>query len=360
MMSFLPLFVSCLLATLVTPFVIHVYKKLNLLEDPTKSKHPKVVHDRPLPRGGGIVIFIAVFFASLFFIPIDKHMVGILLGAFFLMLVGIWDDIANPHPLARLATQILAALIAIGSGIGIAYVTNPFGGIIHLSQPQIVFSLFGSLHTIWILSDLLALVWIVWCMNIVNFSKGLDGQMPGYVTISAFVIALLSLRFNSDPSQIAVTNLSLIVSGAFLGFLFFNFYPQKIMSGFGASTQAGFFLALLAMLSGGKLATAILVLAIPMIDAGFVIGSRILAKKSPFMGDRTHLHHKLMDLGWGKRRIAIFYWLCAAVLGALALQLNSEQKLFTIVASAVILTGFLLWFRFFFTRVFGKSARDSG
>lgn len=358
-MNVLPFIISLLIALISTPLVILIYTKFHLLEDPTKNPHPKVVHDRPLPRGGGIVIFTAVCIATLLFLPVDKHVVGILTGSLFLMLIGIWDDIANPHPLARLAAQIIAALIVIGSGIGIAYVTNPLGGVILLNQPQIAFHLFGNLHTIWILSDLLALIWIVWCMNIINFSKGLDGQMPGYVTISAFVIALLSLRFGSDPSQAAVTALSLIVSGAFLGFLVFNMYPQKIMSGFGASTQAGFFLAVLSMLSGAKLATAILVLAVPMVDAGFVIVSRILRKKSPFMGDRTHLHHKLMDLGWGKRRIALFYWVVAAILGYCALQLNSEQKLFTIVGTTALTLGFLIWFRFFFTQ-FGKSARDSG
>src|SRR5258708_8577053 len=180
----LPFLIACITALCTTPLVIYIYTKFHLLEDPKKNPHPKVVHDRPLPRGGGIVIFTAVLIATLFFLPVDKHIIGILGGALFLMLIGIWDDIANPHPLARLAAQIVAALIVIGSGIGIAYITNPFGGVILLNQPQIAFTLFGSLHTIWIFSDLLALVWIVWCMNIVNFSKGLDGQMPGYVTIS--------------------------------------------------------------------------------------------------------------------------------------------------------------------------------
>lgn len=359
MTFWLPFLVSTLIATLITPVVIFFYKKKGWVEDPTKLKHPKVVHKYPVPRGGGIVIYFAVLIASLLFIPLDKHMLGILSGGFLLMLLGFWDDLADLQPKLRLLVQILAALIAIASGIGIAYITSPLGGILHLDQPQIVFSLLGRTHTIWVLSDILALLWIVWCMNIVNFSKGLDGQMPGYVVISSLVITVLSLRFSTDPSQLAVTNLGLVVAGAFLGFLFYNFYPQKIMAGFGASTQAGFFLAILAILSGGKLATAILVLAVPMIDAGFVIFNRILERRSPFLGDRSHLHHKLMDLGWGKRRIAIFYWACAAILGVLALQLKTPQKLFTIVAATAGLLGFLLWFRYFFTQ-FGNSDRDNG
>lgn len=359
MINFWPLLIATLIATLVTPIVIAVYRKLGLVDDPSKMHHPKVVHKYPVPRGGGIVIFAAIALTTLFFLPIDKHLIGILGGSLFLMLVGIWDDVADPSPILRLIAQIVAALFVIGSGIGIAYITNPFGGTIMLDQPQINFVFAGFPHSIWIVSDILALIWIVWCMNIVNFSKGLDGQMPGYVVISSFVIALLSLRFSSDPSQLSVTALSLIVAGAFLGFLFFNFYPQKIMAGFGASTQAGFFLSVLAMLSGAKLATAILVLAVPMIDAGFVIFDRLARKKSPLMGDRSHLHHKLMDLGWGKRRIAIFYWICAAILGFLALQLNSEQKMFTIVAVTAVTIGFLIWFRYFFTQ-FANSDQGNG
>ncbi len=359
MSTLIPFLIAAVIAIIATPIVILFYRKMGWMDDPKKLSHPKVVHKYPVPRGGGIVIFLAVTISALLFLEIDKHLLGILGGALVLMVLGFIDDISDLKPLPRLGVQILAALIAIGSGIGIAYVTNPLGGIIPLSQPQIAFTLFGAVHTIWILSDLLALIWIVWCMNIVNFSKGLDGQMPGYVVISSVVIALLSLRFTSDPSQLAVTNLSMIVGGAYLGFLFFNFYPQKIMAGFGASTQAGFFLAILAILSGAKLATAILVLAVPMIDAGFVIVGRLLNRRSPFMGDRTHLHHKLMDLGWGKRKIAIFYWLCTAILGFLALQLNSGQKVFTIVAATSALLGFLIWFRFFFMQ-FGKSGRDSG
>lgn len=359
MIPILPLVVAILITSLIIPVVIAVYRHFKILDDPSKNHHPKVVHTRPLPRGAGIAIMLAVLICVLIFVPIDKHILGILIGGLFLMLVGIWDDVANPPPLYRLLAQFGAALVPIASGIGIAYVTNPLGGIIQLNQPQLAFTLFGSLHTIWIVSDILALIWIVWCMNIINFSKGLDGQMPGYVAIAAFCLALLSLRFSSDPSQLPVTILSLIVCGAYIGFLFFNFYPQKIMSGFGASTLAGFFLSILAILSGGKLATAILVLALPMIDALLVILTRLREGKSPFMGDRGHLHHKLMDMGWGKRRIAVFYWICAAILGVVALQLNSEQKLFTIVLVGTVSIGFILWLRFFSTQL-KNSAPDNG
>lgn len=359
MIMLVSLIISCLIALIVSPLVIRWYRKNKWLDDPKTNLHPKVVHTVAVPRGGGIPVFVSVAVASLLFIPLDKRMIGILAGALLLTIMGIWDDIKNPSPLIRLGIQMVTALLPIAAGIGIAYVTNPFGGVILLNHPQIPITLFGSPHVIWLLSDIIGFIWIIWCMNIVNFSKGLDGQMPGYVAISAIVIGLLSLKFSQDPSQLPVTLLSFIVAGAYLGFLVFNIYPQKMMSGFGASTLAGFFLSVLAMMSGAKLATAILVLSVPMIDAFFVILGRLRKRKSPFMGDRSHLHHKLLDAGWGKRRVAAFYWATAAILGLIALQLNSEQKLFTISVVFVLLAGLILWSRFFFTQ-FVKPGRVSG
>ena len=118
-----------------------------------------------------------------------------------------------------------------------------------------------------------------------------------------------------------------------------EFLPAKIMPGYGGGILAGYFLAVLAILSGAKVATAILVLGVPMIDAIYSILRRIMAGKSPVWGDRGHLHHKLMDLGWGKRRIAIAYWLFSGILGWVALQLNSQGKMYTILVLGILIGG---------------------
>jgi UDP-GlcNAc:undecaprenyl-phosphate GlcNAc-1-phosphate transferase len=181
-------------------------------------------------------------------------------------------------------------------------------------------------------------------MNMVNWSKGVDGQMPGFVGISAIVLGLLSFRFTMiDLQQWIVATLAFITAGAYLGFLPFNFYPQKIMPGYGGGALAGFMLSVLAIASGGKVATALLVLGIPFLDAGYTILRRLLQKRSPFWGDRGHLHHKLLDLGWGKRRIALFYWLLSVILGLIALNLTSRAKIFVIIFMALALGGILLW-----------------
>jgi UDP-GlcNAc:undecaprenyl-phosphate GlcNAc-1-phosphate transferase len=328
-----------------TPAVIWFYKKMDWLDDPKKQKHPKVVHKYPVPRGGGLAIFGGILLSTWWFLPIDKHLVGILLGGGILTIVGVWDDVKNLNPYWRLLLGLLAAGIVIGAGIGVPYISNPFktGAVIHLTQPQIPIYLLGKLRTIWIWADLMALIWIVGAMNFVNWSKGLDGQLPGIVVVAATVIGVLSLRFVDDVTQWPVIVLAFILAGAYLGFLPWNFYPQKIMPGYGGGVLAGYFLAVLAILSGAKMATAILVLGVPMMDAVYTIIRRIAAGKSPVWGDRGHLHHKLMDLGWGKRRIAVFYWLVSAMLGLIALQLNSRLKLYTMVLLGVVIGGVLLW-----------------
>ena len=157
------------------------------------------------------------------------------------------------------------------------------------------------------LADIIGVIWLAAMMNMVSWSKGLDGQLPGFVGITAFFLGLLAHRFTAhDISAQSVMVLSFIVAGAYIGFMPFNFYPQKIMPGYGGGSLAGFLLGILSILSFGKVGTAILILAIPLIDANYTIIRRIAAGNSPFKGDRGHFHHRLMDIGWGRRRIAIF------------------------------------------------------
>lgn len=342
MWSFL---LSFLIALIVTPLIIYFYRKNQWLDDPKKDKHVKKTHSQAVPRGGGVVIFLATFLSSAIILSFDKYLFAIFLGATLLTIVGIIDDILDISPYVRLITGLVASLIVVGAGIGIAYVSNPFGvGVIHLNQPQIHFNFLGQGHSIWILSSLFAIFFILWNMNIINWAKGIDGQLPGFVSVSCLFIAILSNKFADNPTQFNVANLALIVSGAFAGFLAWNFYPQKIMPGYGAGSLAGYFLSILAILSGAKVATTLMVLAIPTADGIFTIARRIIAGKSPFWGDRGHLHHKLMDnYGWGKRRIAIFYILSSAALGLLSLYLSTTGKIATILTTTLIVFSFLIY-----------------
>jgi UDP-GlcNAc:undecaprenyl-phosphate GlcNAc-1-phosphate transferase len=348
-------FLAALVAGLATPVVIGIYKKMGWVDDPKKKKRPQDIHKKAVPRGGGIPIYLAVLITSLVFLPIDKHLLGILLGGFLILMIGILDDLFDLNPYLRLGVGFLGAGCVVGAGIGIAFITNPFNGIIRLDQPQIPLYLFGKMRTIWIWADIFALIWIVWWMNFVNWAKGLDGQLPGIVVIAGLVIGILSLRFSADITQWPVIILALITAGAYWGFLPWNFYPQKIMPGYGGGALAGYFLAVLTILSTTKVGTGIMVLAVPFIDAVYTIIRRLKAGRSPVWADAGHLHHRLMALGWGKRRIAIFYWLVTAFFGFLALRLNPQAKFYTICLLAIVLGGALLWLNYF-----SKSSNQPG
>lgn len=336
---------ALLLSFFISPIIIKIYHKFHWLDDPLKKQHVKVLHLQPTPRGGGIITYLSILFSSLIFLQIDKYLLAILLAGLLIIITGVWDDLKDISPILRLGTNILASLIVVGVGIGIAYISNPFGsGVIHLDQPQINLLIFSQQKSIWLIADLLAIIFIVWNMNMINWSSGLPGQMSGFVTISSCFIGLLSTKFADDPTQFNTTLLCFITAGAYAGYLFWNWQPQRSMPGYGGSTLAGFMLAVLSILSGAKVATMLMVLAVPTADAIFTIARRILAGKSPFFGDRGHLHHKLIDvMGWSQIEVAIFYWSCSLLLGILSLYLNTWQKISTMVVVFLLVFGFLVW-----------------
>jgi len=341
---FLPAILAGLIAYFVTPIIIKFAGRLGIIDDPAKHKHPKVIHTRPTPRGGGLALFAAILITSLVFLPLDKHLRGILAGAALIAIMGFLDDKYNLNPYLRLLTGFLAASAPIAAGIGIAFISNPFNGTIDLSQPQFIFNFLGSQHAIWILSDIFALFWITFMMNMLNMgAKGINGQLTGVVAIAAATIAALSLKFSADITQWPVIILASVTAGAFLGFLPWHIYPQKIMPGYGGATLAGYLLAVLSILSTTKVGTLIVVLGIPLVDTGYTIVRRIMAGKSPVWGDRGHLHHRLLDAGWSKPKVAYFYWALTALLGVIALNLNTPSKFYTIVGVAVAVGGLIIW-----------------
>jgi UDP-GlcNAc:undecaprenyl-phosphate GlcNAc-1-phosphate transferase len=333
-----------LVSFLFTPLVILFFKKMRLYDDPQKHNHPKVVHTYPVPRGGGIPIFLGLL-TSFIFLPPDKHLLGILAGASVALVVGLLDDRFEEkiHPFLRLGSNFLAAGIVVLAGIGIVAVNNPFGGTISLDQPQYCFFLLGETRCLWILADLVALLWIAWTMNFVGWSGGIEGQLPGIVSIAALTIAGLSLKFSADITQWPVLILALITAGSYLGFLPWNFYPQKIMPGYSGKSLAGFLLAVLSILSTAKIFTLMLVLAIPLIDACYLLVKRTFSGRSPVWGGREHFHHRLLSLGWTKKQIVLFYWSVTAGLGILALNLNSREKFYTMFMLIILFLSLILW-----------------
>jgi UDP-GlcNAc:undecaprenyl-phosphate GlcNAc-1-phosphate transferase len=327
-----------------TPLVVKFAKKIDIIDDPQKNKHEKVTHTKPVPRGGGLAIFVGVVVSTILFLPTDPHIAAILAGLAILTLVGILDDKYDLNPYLRIGTGFLAAAMPIAAGIGIAFISNPLGGIIDLSTPQISFFLLGEMRSIWILSDIFALFWIVFMMNMLNMSaKGLPGQLPGVTAIAAITVALLSLQFSADITQWPVIILASVTAGAFLGFLPWNFFPQKIQPSYSGSSIAGYLLAILAILATTKTGVLLVVLAIPLADWIYSVTRRVAAGKSPVWGDRGHLHHRLLDAGLTRKQVVYLYWGATALLGLLALNLNTGGKLYTIIGITAVIGGLLLW-----------------
>lgn len=338
------LLTSFSLSFLLTIPALRLARKFRLVDDPVhRPKTPARVHQGSVPRAGGLPIFLSILVCSLWFLGLSKKMVGIIAGGGVTVLVGLLDDRHDLSPYKRLASNFLAAALVIGSGVGVPFITNPFNGVIHLDQPQLCFEFQGT-HCLWLPADLAALILIPWMMNMVNWSKGVPGQMPGFVAIAASTTAAVAYRFAlDDPQQWPVVILSLIVVGAFLGFLPFNFHPQKIMPGYGGGALAGYLLAVLAILSFSKVATVLLVLWIPLVDALFVASQRLLSGRSPVWGDRSHLHHLLLQLGLSFRQISLFYWVVSAMLGMLALTLDAKSKAFAALIIGLVILGGLIW-----------------
>jgi len=332
---------------LVTPLVIIFAKKYSFIDFPTRP-HPAIIHKKPLPRAGGAAIFFAIFtiyaLAALFDPSlITKHMVGVFLGGLIVVIVGLLDDKHDINPYVRLASNFLAAGVVVAFGVGITLIANPLGGQIRFDEIIFSFTLpnvgfFGGPHSIVLFADLFALLWIVWFMNAMNWSSGVDGQLSGVTAIAVITLGFVAIRYlDTDPNQVPLALLAFIAAGAFLGFLPWSFYPQKIMPGYSGGALAGYLIAVLSILAGGKLAVAAIVLSVPIIDGVWAMGRRVLKGKSPVWGDKEHFHHQLLSLGWKIPQIALLYYFITLTLAVIALSLGSKEKFFAIIMLFILI-----------------------
>lgn len=356
-----PLLVSIILTLISVPAVIQIAKYFGLVDDPAKRPHPAHTETRIIPRAGGLALFFGLVLTMGIFVPFAKGITGILLGAGLLVGVGLIDDYRDVHPYIRFGVNIVAAILAVSGGAGLGFITNPFtGGVLHFDTVRWTFNFLGQ-HSILPIADFLAIIWIAWTMNMVGWSGGVDGQMPGFVAISALIIGYLSftqISIENFPAWTGTT-LAFVTSGIYLGFLYWNWYPQKIMPGYGGKSLAGYLLATIALLNTAKFGTAILVLGIPTIDAVYVFISRFLSRRNPTIGGRSHLHHRLLDAGWSKRKIALFYWLVSGILGIVALTVNPKQKFFAAGLVVLMFIMLIIWLKLS-TTFLRKSDLDNG
>ncbi len=312
-----PFIIAAIVAALFTIVVRWFALRKNITDSPDSSPERKL-QTKPIPLLGGIAIFlsVAVVVAGYAFFSDrvlggylqSKYLIGIFIAGLLLMIGGYLDDKYNIKPSRQILWPILACIVIIVSGIGIEYITNPFGGVFDLESVQLkVFTLDGIPYYFVLFADMFALFWLMGMMYTTKFLDGLDGLVTGITSIGAFILFFLSL--NQDVAQPETALLAIILAGATVGFLVFNFHPAKVFLGEGGSLLTGFLLGVLSIISGAKIATALLIMSIPILDVVWVIIRRLFhEKKSPFTtADNKHLHYRLLDVGLTHRQAVVVF-----------------------------------------------------
>jgi UDP-GlcNAc:undecaprenyl-phosphate GlcNAc-1-phosphate transferase len=285
-----------------TPAVAGMARRLGAVDLPDERR----VHQIPIPRLGGLAMFFGIIVPSLAFLDLNRSIRGLLVGAAIATAVGAIDDYRGLRWWEKLGGQLLAGAIPPIFGIWVDHFTFPLLGVVDLS--------------VWIGAPLTVL-WIVGVMNMVNFLDGLDGLAAGVCGIAGFTFALIALSLGK-PTAAAF---SAIVLGATIGFLRHNFFPARIFMGDSGALLLGFSLATVSV--EGLLKTAatvalffpLLVLAVPILDTGFVVARRLKYRRPITAPDKTHLHHRFVNIGFSQPRAVLYLYFWVATLAAAAL-----------------------------------------
>ena len=327
--------VSLLVAYVMTPPVKRFAEKVGAIDVPRDNRR---VHDHPIPRMGGLAIFIGFVLSLIFFVPMSTKVLGLLVGSVIIAVMGGVDDIVSLNPLVKLAGQIVAALVAIRCGLVFDVISNPN-----------IFAEETYIEIGW-LSIPLTMLWIVGCTNAVNLIDGLDGLAVGVSAISSMTMLIVSL-FVSEP---VVSIILAALTGACLGFMPYNLNPAKIFMGDVGSQLLGFVLSTASIMGLFKLHAIItffvplLALALPLADTIFAFFRRILHGQSPFKADKGHFHHRLLAMGLNQKQVVAVLYGISAVLGLLAVLMAGDSmavKIICLVAAFIISLG--IWLKVF-------------
>lgn len=339
-MNFVPFIYSWgfafILALVLTVLAIKFFPKWGMVDRP----HKYGLKRKPIPYYGGLVLYFSFVVSVLLFVKFSWLLLVFLIAGTLIAGISFLDDLFGISPWPRLAVQILAGVLLFFGGISINVISNPFGEALNLG----LFSEF--FWGVAVLSLIATVTWVVVIVNTMNFIDGLNGLPSGVTVIASLTLFFLSIRpgIHYDIStQIPVATMSIILFGVVLAFWFFDFYPAKILMGDTGSMFLGFVLATLAIFSGGKVATAFLVLGFPILDAIWVIVRRLVQGKNPMKGDLKHFHHRLLQAGLSERwALFVIYGLCA-LFGFIAVVFVGVQKVYAIgfLGFAMALAGFL-------------------
>ncbi len=324
---------SFIISLVLTGGFIYVAKKINLVDKP--GVLARKIHKQNIALGGGLGIFLAwaLMIAVLWqfkILPDQRFNVNLLFWVFVssvvLMINGLLDDkYARPAKFTILG-PLLAIVIVLLAGLKINYITNPAGGILYLNQWGIG------------LSVILSFLWLMGMTYTTKLLDGLDGLAASISMIAALAIFVVSLSW--DIKNSTTSWLALILAGAILGFLIWNWHPAKVFLGEGGSTWLGFILGVLAIISGSKIATALLVMGLPVLDILIVMVRRVKKGKAIWQGDQEHLHFRLLAAGMSQRQTVIFFCLVSLLFGISAIFFYTKIKIIAL----LVLVVFVLYF----------------
>jgi UDP-GlcNAc:undecaprenyl-phosphate GlcNAc-1-phosphate transferase len=358
-----------------TPVVRRISMKRGLVDEPGEERR---VHRVPVPRLGGLAMYAAflVGVLAMFAVGVENDYLNgstpgngrfepirilvVLAGAGMITLVMAEDDIRGIKHIPRLLWQKGAAAIVVEPSRNWPGGPNPLpppavgtepAGTIHYDQGAGVIatsvrSPFGgvTIQLPLILAVLFAIIWIVGVTNTINWIDGLDGLAAGVSLVACVVLFVIT---GPVLGQFTLSYLPLALAAAILGFLPYNIHPARIFMGDSGAMFLGFMLAVLSIIGGAKLASALLVLGIPVLDAVYIIIYRLLRRRSPLLADRSHLHHRLLDIGFSQQQVVLLFYLLCSAFGLLAFLLtalsSSLYKFFALILLAVVLLGLLIF-----------------
>ncbi|CAN5448293.1 MraY family glycosyltransferase [soil metagenome] len=325
------------LGYVLTPLAVRLAARLGAIDNPDAARR---VHDRPIPRAGGVAVVTAFVVvgvgatavnAATGIVPgrgtiLPVEMAVLFGGAAIAAVLGFLDDRYQLRARWQLMGQVGLALLAVAAGMTIPFVNNPLGGTIDLQ------SLGGSVAVV------VTVLWIVGMINSINFIDGLDGLSTGISLIAAVTLGVISLTIDLYQPEVALV--CAVLAGSLAGFLRWNFFPARVFIGTTGVYAVGFALAVISVVGTAKVALALLVLGVPIIDTFWIIVRRLIERQSPFTPDRGHFHHRLLDLGLTHRgAVLVIYGLCI-LLAVMSLVLSGTGQAFAFVG--IVLGGGLV------------------
>ncbi len=302
--------VGLLITLFATPLSRLAAYRIGAVDMPDQRK----VHNGPMPRLGGLAVYLGFVITTLLFVEMSGQVAGLLLGGTIILLLGIADDVWGISPKEKLAGQVAAALVVMGFGIQIQFLSNPFDGMIFLGGLSVPITIF----------------WLVGITNAVNLVDGLDGLASGISAIALFTFSYIAFI----NQQVVVSLLALLLAGCIMGFLRYNFYPARIFLGDSGSMFLGFNIACLAvfgLLKGVTLITLLIpliILAVPVCDTFFAIVRRKWRRQPIFEADKKHIHHRLLNRGLSHWQAVLVIYFISLFFSASALWFSSNVRLF--------------------------------